>query len=75
MKIPKTVECIQDVVMEETELVAFKKGGVYPLSLEPLNGVYLQAIDEQGEEHGLGHVRDLLNPGEFVSIYFTWEGK
>jgi len=71
MFIANAVECIEDVRMDVTDELAFKKGEVYPVTIN-CHG-YITATDETGEEHGLGHIRDKKD--DFVYEYFTWKGK
>lgn len=70
----KAVECIVTVEMDYPNgAIAFLKGEVYPVTVDQ-NG-YINAIDEQGEDHGIGHTRELSNLSEFIYIHFIWKGK
>ena len=47
--------CIKDVVMDESFEVAFTKGKTYETDFD---ATYLDAVNNQGEEHSLGTLND-----------------
>jgi len=49
------IKCIKDVVMDESLEVAFTKGETYETDFD---ATYLEAINNQGEEHSLGTLND-----------------